>query len=131
MKKILFIIAVLLSGTMFSQQKKINITWQASKTFSSSDYAVEIPLFSPEEHYSYSLFDGLNIVSQWKTNTYVNEKSAQLTNIKYQPISKGDLKGLDLKKIPSKIKVELKNSIAERSKFCRIKGACNSKVRNG
>lgn len=121
MKKILFIIAILFSGVVFSQQKKFNITWNASKSFSTSAYTVDVPVFSPEEHYSYSLVDGLNVVSQWKTNSYVNEKSVQLTNVKYLPIAKGDLKGLDLQTIPSKIKVELKNSIARDQSFAVLK----------
>ncbi|WP_044403226.1 type IX secretion system sortase PorU [Lacinutrix sp. Hel_I_90] len=121
MKKILFITIVLLSSVVYSQQKKFNITWNASKTINTSGYTIAIPHFSPEENYSYSLSDGLQVVSQWKTNTYINEKSVQLSNVNYQPISKAELKALDLKTVPSKITVELKNAIARDKSFAVLK----------
>lgn len=131
MKKILYIKILLLSNIIFSQQKKVSVVWSASKNINTSAYSIAVPHFSPKDNYSFSLDEGLNIVSQWKMNTFVDEKSAQLSNVQYQPISKGELKALDLKTIPSKIKFQLKNSVARDKNYAMLKVSAIVKSESG
>ncbi|WP_299253063.1 type IX secretion system sortase PorU [uncultured Lacinutrix sp.] len=117
MKKILFGITVLLCTIAYSQQKNFNLTWNAAKTMSTDGYSIQVPSFTPIEHYSFSLNNGVNFVAQWNANSSIKESSVTLTNVKYASISKTELKDLDLKTIPSSIKYSLKNAQAREDKY--------------
>ncbi|WP_055435272.1 type IX secretion system sortase PorU [Lacinutrix algicola] len=117
MKKILFGITVLLCTIAYSQQKNFNLTWNAAKTMSTDGYSIQVPSFSPVEHYSFSLNDGVSFVAQWDTNSSIKESSITLTNVKYASISTTELKDLDLKTIPTSIKYSLKNAEAREDKY--------------
>ncbi|WP_034059853.1 type IX secretion system sortase PorU [Lacinutrix jangbogonensis] len=116
MKKILFSITVLLCTLVHAQQKKFSLTWNTPKTLNTEGYSLTVPDFFPKEHYSFNFSNGLNFVAQWKANSYINEGSITLTNVKYAAISKAELKDLDLKTIPSSIKYSLKNTQAREDK---------------
>ena len=116
MKKILFGITVLLCTLVYSQQKKFSLIWNSSITFNTEGYSITVPDFSPKQNYSFNFDNGLNFVSQWKSNSYIKENSISLTNVKYVSISKAELKDLDLKTIPTSIKYSLKNVQAREDK---------------
>ena len=117
MKKILFGITVLLCTLSYSQQKKFNLTWNASKTLSTGGYSITVPDFSPKEYYNFDISSGISFVTQWETNSKIKESNVTLTNVKYSSISKSELKDLDLKTIPSEIQYSLKNAQAREDKY--------------
>jgi len=111
MKKNLLLLTFFLSIAVFSQQKKFNITWDGYKLLSANDFNIEVPFFNPE-NFNYSLDKGLQFISQWSISNFVNEASVSIENVSYVTISKGDLKGVNLKTIPSELLFQLKNSIS-------------------
>ncbi|WP_452223583.1 type IX secretion system sortase PorU [Lacinutrix chionoecetis] len=117
MKKILFVITVLLCTLVYSQQKKFSIDWDTAKTFNTEGYSLTLPNFSPTKHYSYDADNGIAFVAQWETNAPVNERSVKLINVQYTSISVNELGDLDVKTIPSTITYSLKNSIARAERY--------------
>ncbi|WGD35231.1 type IX secretion system sortase PorU [Olleya sp. YS] len=112
MKKILLVLLLLYFTPLFSQEKKINLDWDKPKTYATSDYALTIPSFLPSENFSFDGVNGINFVEQWKINGYVNENSVSVTNINYLPISKSELRDLNIKSIPNTLEFSLKNATA-------------------
>ncbi|MFL1011741.1 type IX secretion system sortase PorU [Flavisericum labens] len=116
MKKNYLIIMLLLSTTVFAQQKKYNITWEATKTLSIGAATIQVPAFN-NEYFDFTFEKGLQFVDQWETKSLVDENSASITNVSYQSISKSELKDVDLKTIPTKLNFSLKNSNARNKKY--------------
>lgn len=94
----------------FAQQKQFVIQWDGTTTLETSSFQVELPAFN-KENFSYSDSEGLFYVSQWETNTLLNEKSLTLSNVSYANISISELKALSKDLIPKTLKVKLSNSI--------------------
>ena len=117
MKKILFVIAVLLCTLVYSQQKKFNLIWEDTKTLNTESNTIVVPNFLPKENFNFSINKGVNFVAQWETNSNINENSVTLTNVEYSTISKSDLKDLNLKTIPSSLTYSLKNAQAREDKY--------------
>jgi len=117
MKKILFVIAVLLCTLVYSQQKKFNLIWEDTKTLNTESNTIVVPNFLPKENFNFSINKGINFVAQWETNSNINENSVTLTNVEYSTISKSDLKDLNLKTIPSSLTYNLKNTQAREDKY--------------
>ncbi|WP_338035222.1 type IX secretion system sortase PorU [Lacinutrix himadriensis] len=111
MKKKLLILTLIMPLMMFAQQQTFKITWQDYKTISNEKFSIEVPAFD-KEHFNYTLKDGLQFVAQWNTSSLINETSATLSKVSYASISLNELKGVDLKTIPNKLKYSLANSIA-------------------
>ena len=111
MKKKLLLLALLVYAVTFSQQKRFEIVWNGTKTIANESFSIEVPTFN-EEHFSYSLSDGLEFIAQWEISQLINENSVQISNVNYATISKNDLKDVDLKTIPSALKFNLENSIS-------------------
>ncbi|TYB79409.1 type IX secretion system sortase PorU [Bizionia myxarmorum] len=111
MKKKLLLLALCVSVAVFSQQKRFDITWNGTKSFSNESFSIEVPAFN-SEYYSYNLDNGLEFIAQWEMTQLVNENSAQISNISYAPISKNELKDVDLNTIPNKLEFSLQNSTA-------------------
>lgn len=109
MKKILFLITLLSCVFSFAQQKKFSLNWEGVKTYQAGTNTIQVPEFSPKKNFKFSLAQGIQFVSQWKTNAFINENSVQVSNVEYTNISKSQLRGVDLSTIPSKINVSLKN----------------------
>ncbi|OIQ18836.1 type IX secretion system sortase PorU [Lacinutrix sp. MedPE-SW] len=109
MKKILFLITLLSCVFSFAQQKKFSLNWEGVKTYQAGTNTIQVPEFSPKKNFKFSLAQGIQFVSQWKTNAFINENSVQVSNVEYTNISKSQLRGVDLSRIPSKINVSLKN----------------------
>ncbi|RLJ67172.1 peptidase C25-like protein [Lacinutrix venerupis] len=120
MKKILFVITVLLCTLVYSQQKKFNLTWTDSKTLSTGSYSLTLPIFLPEENYSINPKTGISFVAQWDVSSSINEDNVTLSNVKYASISKSELKDLDLKTIPSTLQYSLKNAIARENRYALL-----------
>ncbi len=131
MKKIILVLVIFTCGLAFSQQKKINLIWKETARISIEDYSIEIPKFEPQKNYNYSLKNGIEYVEQWKVNTAVNENNVSVSNVVYAPISKTELKGLNVKTIPSSIKYSLKNSIARNDRFLMLRVSAIVKDGNG
>ncbi len=111
MKKIIFLLTFLCFIFSYSQQKSFNIEWNGIKTLSTSASRIEIPSFS-NDNLNYSFEDGLTFVVQWKINGLINENSLVMSNVSYAPISRSELKDMNLKTIPKEVKFKFRNSIA-------------------
>jgi len=111
MKKIIFALVFLIFNYSYSQQKSFKIEWNGVKKLSTSSSKIEIPSFN-KENFSYSYENGLIFIAQWELNGLINEESIKLTNTLFSPISLKDIKDINLKTIPDKVKVKFKNSIA-------------------
>lgn len=111
MKKIIFALVFLIFSYSYSQQKSFKIEWNGVKKLSTSSSKIEIPSFN-KENFSYSYENGLIFIAQWELNGLINEESIKLTNTLFSPISLKDIKDINLKTIPDKVKVKFKNSIA-------------------
>ena len=114
MKKIVLTLFTLVSTLLYSQQKKVLINWNGSKTIATDHNQFVVPSFTPTENYVYSFDKGLEYVEQWEMSNYIKEGSARITNLVYSPISKQELKAIDVNKIPSKQKFSIKNSQARK-----------------
>ena len=114
-EKILFLLLITCTVAL-GQQKKYTIVWEDSKTISGGSYTIEIPSFN-HENFSYSFEEGALFIDQWETNELVNESSVVISHVVYTPISKANLKDLDLNNIPDKLKFSLKNSKARGKQY--------------
>jgi hypothetical protein len=109
MKEKLVLLFLFFSVVVFGQKKKYTITWEAPQTISGGSYTIEIPSFN-KANFIYDFDDGIQFVDQWEISSTVNEVSITIDNVTYTPISKIDLKDLDVSKIPNELKFSLKNS---------------------
>ena len=119
MKKNLYLIIFLLFSLSYSQQKQFNIEWKGSKTLSTSSSKTVVPFFNAE-NFSFDHISGLKFVAQWEISQLINEKSVKLINVKYAPISLGELKDVNIKSIPKQIIPSLRNSIARGRRFAYL-----------
>ena len=109
MKEKLVLLFLFFSVVVFGQKKKYTLTWEAPQTISGGSYTIEIPSFN-KANFIYDFDDGIQFVDQWEISSTVNEVSITIDNVTYTPISKIDLKDLDVSKIPNELKFSLKNS---------------------
>ncbi len=109
MKKKILLILLLVSTICFSQQRQFKIDWESTKVLSTGTSTVELPGFN-DENFSFDASSGLKFVSQWGSSRFANERTASISNIIYNNISRSELKDLDLKTIPTEITYSLKNS---------------------
>ena len=119
MKKILLFTVLIMFNICFSQQKTFQLDWEGSKTMSTETSSIEVPYFNAK-HFSFNYENGLKFISQWKSNIYINTNSVQISNVDYSPISKSELKGLNIDKIPSDISLEVKNTKARDVSFAYV-----------
>ncbi|MCL5128954.1 type IX secretion system sortase PorU [Algibacter sp. L4_22] len=119
MKKNLFLIVLLVSITVFSQQKKFSLDWQASQTISAGTYSIQIPFFN-NDLCDFNFDSGLQFVSQWGVSSSVNESSVSISQISYANISLAELKDLPKDEIPNKLVYSLKNSIARGKQYAML-----------
>jgi len=110
MKKILQLILALTTFLVYSQNKKVTLSWDGITTIATDSYSFEIPSFSPSKNYVFNLDNGLRYVNEWEVRTPVNENSVSVTNVTYSSISEADLKALKISKIPSELKYSLTNA---------------------
>ncbi len=95
----------------FSQQKKFNIEWTNSIKLSTEVSSIEVPHFNTNNFY-FGYDTGLKFVAQWPESQYVSKNSISISNISYSPISKNELKGLDIATIPNQLVYSLNNATA-------------------
>jgi len=100
MKKITILLFLLICGVSISQQKSFNISWDGTKSVGVHDVELELPFFQ-KANFSFDYQTGIQFVAQWKSDQFVNEKSAQITNVAYTTINKSDLKDLNLRTLVS------------------------------
>lgn len=117
MKKILLVLLVLYLTPLFSQEKKISLAWDEPKIYATQDYALSIPSFKPLNNFSFNTDNGIQYVDQWKIQGAVNESSIKVTNVNYLPISKDQLKDLDLQSIPTTLKYSLNNGTGRNNNY--------------
>ncbi|MGJ8549668.1 type IX secretion system sortase PorU [Winogradskyella wichelsiae] len=105
-----YLIALLLVNMLcFSQQKQFSISWGENKILETGFSTIEVPAFD-ENHFSYNDNHGLKFYAQWKSNGgQIDESSVVVTNITYQNISSSELKGLNIKLIPTSPEYKLYN----------------------
>lgn len=120
MKEKFLFLFLIISATLFSQQKKYTIKWNGLQTISAGNYSLEIPSFNTE-NFSFDFDEGLQFISQWKISNTVNKASVKISNIVYTSISKNELKDLKLSQIPRKLKFSLKNSKGRNKQFAYFK----------
>ncbi|TYA58239.1 type IX secretion system sortase PorU [Formosa maritima] len=116
MKKKFLSLLLFITFISFSQQKQFKINWDGTKVLSTESFKLTVPSFN-EEHFNYSLTEGLQFVSQWSVSQAVDETSVFIDNVEYANISKADLKDINLETIPNKLTFSLKTSIARNSNF--------------
>ncbi len=116
MKKKFLLLLYITSVSVFAQQQKFEINWEASQKISGGSYSLEIPSFN-KENLSFSFDDGLLFVSQWSISNTINESSVTISNITYASISRSELKDLNIETIPTQLKYSLKNSAAREKQF--------------
>ncbi len=116
MKNTLLAVVFLSFLLSFSQQKQFKITWDGTKTLSTSSSKVVVPSFN-KENFSFDHVSGLKFVAQWELNQAINEKTVKLTNVIYAPIVYEELKDVSIKTLPNQIKVVFKNSIARGKQY--------------
>ncbi|WP_242132828.1 type IX secretion system sortase PorU [Aestuariivivens marinum] len=120
MKEKFLILFLFFNALAFSQQKQFTINWEGVQKLSAGNNTIEIPSFN-KGNFSYDFETGLLFVSQWETSSPINESSIVLSNVSYKPISKSDLKDLDLNKITNKLIYSLHNSYARNKKYAFFK----------
>ena len=111
MKKKILVLLLFVSAFVCAQQKKYTIVWEGTQRHIGEGFSKEIPAFD-KNYCQYNMDSGLLFVDQWESKTLVNEASAKVTNVVYAPMSRADIKDLDLDKIPTKLTFTLKNSIS-------------------
>ncbi|MGB6269759.1 MAG: peptidase C25, partial [Olleya sp.] len=117
MKKILLVLLVLYLTPLFSQEKKISLVWDKPLIYGTNDYSLTVPSFSPSKNFTFDITEGVKYVQQWKINGFVNENSLTVTNINYLPITKAELKDLNIKSIPNVLEFSLKNATARNDNY--------------
>ena len=117
MKKILLVLLVLYLTPIFSQEKKFSLVWDKTQTYATDSYSLNIPSFSPSKNFSFDLSNGIQFIEQWVVNGFIDENSIQLTNVSYLPISKEDLKDINLSTIPSTLQFSLKDAAARSTNY--------------
>ena len=116
MKKKILLLLLTFSVGVFAQQKKYIINWEESKTLTGGSFSFEIPAFNPT-YFDFDLDKGLRFVDQWESKGLVNESSVSVTNVVYQPITKADLKDLNINTIPNTLQFTLKNTVARNKRY--------------
>lgn len=116
MKEKILLILLIISTVVYSQQKKYSIAWNDYQTLSGNGFSFVIPSFN-KEHFSYDFDEGLLFIDQWEVSVPINESSVAITNVVYKPISKLELKDLDVNTIPNKLEFSLKNSISRNKSY--------------
>ncbi|WJJ97515.1 type IX secretion system sortase PorU [Algibacter luteus] len=116
MKKKILLLLLTFSVGVFAQQKKYTINWEESKTLTGGSFSFEIPAFNPT-YFNFDLDKGLRFVDQWESKGLVNESSVSVTNVVYQPITKADLKDLNINTIPNTLQFTLKNTVARNKRY--------------
>ena len=116
MKKKILLLLLTFSVGVFAQQKKYTINWDESKTLTGGSFSFEIPAFNPT-YFNFDLDKGLRFVDQWESKGLVNESSVSVTNVVYQPITKADLKDLNINTIPNTLQFTLKNTVARNKRY--------------
>ncbi|MFD1615578.1 type IX secretion system sortase PorU [Gelatiniphilus marinus] len=116
MKESILLLFLFISAAVFSQQKKFTIKWDGHQTISGGNYNLKIPAFNTD-NFSYNFDDGLLFVAQWKISSAINESSITISNVTYAPISKVDLKDIDVNTIGNELKFTLKNSKARQQQY--------------
>jgi len=108
MKKSFTTIYTLLCFFSYAQQKQFSINWNGYQNLEAGYAKVVVPSFEPN-HFSYSFDRGLVYFAEWSENGLINESSVTLGNVIYNPISKSELKDLNIASIASEAKVKLIN----------------------
>ncbi|MCB4799175.1 type IX secretion system sortase PorU [Neotamlana laminarinivorans] len=117
MKKSFFLVFLLCSTIVYSQQKTYTISWdEKGKTVSGDGFSYEVPSFS-NANYNFDFTTGLLFVDQWESSNIVNEASASISQVVYNSISLNELKDLDKNLIPNEVKFTLKNSISRNKRY--------------
>ncbi len=112
MKKIILTINLLVTVFCYSQMRKVDLTWQDAKTFTTEETAVVVPYFTPQNNYNYAFIGNVNYVDQWQVSTPIDENSVTITNVIYASILKEELKDLKVSNIPNTLQYTLKNTLA-------------------
>ncbi len=108
MKKSFTTIYILICFFSYAQQKQFSINWNGYQNLEAGYAKVVVPSFEPN-HFSYSFDRGLVYFAEWSENGLINESSVTLGNVIYNPISKSELKDLNIASIASEAKVKLIN----------------------
>ena len=121
MKKALFSLFFFCFFLGYSQQKQFKVEWDGTKKLSTWASEIEIPAFN-NEHFSFDDTNGLKFVAQWESGQQVSEDNFKIVNIVATPISKAELKDLNIRTIPNELTAVLKNTVArgKRSTYLEV-----------
>jgi hypothetical protein len=118
MKYYLYIISLLLIGTVDAQRGTELIVWKDSKSFEVGDQKFKVPFFQ-QNH----VFNGKELLwyKSFEINQKVDESSIRISNLRTQSIKGSELGQLDRSKIPSKLEYSLKNALSRKRNYAQIK----------
>ncbi|MDO1499738.1 type IX secretion system sortase PorU [Winogradskyella maritima] len=95
----------------FAQQKDFTIQWDGTTVLQNEYGKMIVPHFS-DRHFSYHPEIGLTYYDEWAISGSIDDASLTISNVSYSPISKSELKDLDVKTIPSSLNYSLKTAQA-------------------
>ena len=130
MKQKIIFLFLFVNIIVFAQQKQFTISWEAARTISTGNYSIKTPSFK-DNHYVFNPSSGLLFVSQWSAVKGVDESSVEVSNVKYNVISKKDIYDLVDYPIPSKLTYSLKNTKAREDKSILFELSPIIKDKNG
>ena len=119
-KHFFYLVAIGLSMVGFAQnQKSFTIQWDESKRFSIDKFSIELP-WSSDGTLTFDYGQGIRFVSQWPTSQSINERSLEVTNVVYSPISSAELKNLPKELIPSSLGASITTSVSRGDKMAYL-----------
>ena len=121
MKKISITIFLLfLTFIVFSQQKEFILEWE-NKELVAQGFSVKVPGFQDENFY-YNDYEGICFYAEWREAFKINESSAQISNLTFEPLQANALESLEVSNIKDELQFTLQNvtSRGQNSVFLKL-----------
>ncbi len=106
----ILIILILFPLGVSAQAKHYNIKWNLSQ-ISSKNIRPDAVILFDKTHYLYDE-DNIYFGDSWQDNSFIDDSSLRIFNVKMSPISKSDVKFLLKKELPDNFNAKLKSSYA-------------------
>src|SRR5690554_7376878 len=112
MREIIFVLPLLFCVSLFGQTRQVVVDWGDKETSTKSvtsrvGSSKDVPPIVGTARFSI----GENRYTDvWIDNGFANASSAVLSNVRYETVTRGQLKNMDIATIPNKITYELSSS---------------------
>lgn len=113
-KNIVLVMLLICVGITAQQTLKVTIDWQ-EVSLHSNDGTVTIPGFN-NEYLEFSETNGLRYVRKW-IDPYEGSGSLKVSNVRYQNISRTELKNLDFNLVRNDVSISVKSTSARNKDF--------------